>query len=135
MAARIALGVLVLAVLAWLVIGLRNARLENEAADALGSSPDTAPPARLAEARDAYRRAAELNPDTGPEVREAGIANFRGRPREALAVLRRVVDREPENFDAWLLIASAADDVDPALAARARERARELNPLQFRSRG
>jgi predicted Zn-dependent protease len=130
MPARIALTVLVVAVLAWVAIGLRNARLEADAAGLVGSSPATASPERLAEARDAYMRATELSADTGPEVRAAGIANFTGKPREALAILRGVVDREPDNFDAWLLIASAADKLDRALAARARARARSLNPLQ-----
>ena len=130
MPARIALGLLVIAVLAWVAIGLRNARLEADAAGLVGSSPASASQERLAEARDAYLRAAELSPDTGPEVRAAGIANFTGEPREALGILRGVVDREPDNFDAWLLIASAADRLDPALAARARERVRSLNPLQ-----
>ena len=134
MPARIALGLLVVAVVAWLALGLRSATLEADAAGLVGSSPATASPERLAEARDAYLRAAERNPDTGPEVRAAGIANFTGKPRDGLAILRGVVDREPENFDAWLLIASAAEGIDPSLAARARARARALNPLLPRPR-
>ena len=135
MPARIALGLLVIAVVAWLAVGLRNARLEADAAGLLGSSPATASPERLAEARDVYLRSAELTPDTGPEVRAAGIANFTGRPREALEILRGVVAREPDNFDAWLLIESAAAGIDPGLAARARARVRSLNPLQPRRPG
>lgn len=135
MAARIAIGVVAVAVLAWLAIGLRNARLEADGADALGRAPSLAPPARLAEARSAYSRARELNADSTPEVREAGLANFDGRPREAVRLLRDVVRREPENFDAWFLMASVAARIDPPLAARAEARARALNPLQFRRRG
>src|SRR5215211_5520262 len=81
------------------------------------------------------RRARDLSADSGPEVREAGLANFTGHRREALDLLQDVVRREPENFDAWLLMASAAARVDPQLAARARDRARSLNPLQFRRPG
>ena len=95
-AARIGIGVLAVVVLAWLAVGLRNARLEAD---------------------------------------EAGLANFDGRPREALRLLRDVVRSEPENFDAWFLMASVAARIDPPLAARAEERARALNPLQFRPRG
>ncbi|HEV7846572.1 MAG TPA: hypothetical protein VGO83_09970 [Thermoleophilaceae bacterium] len=135
MAARLALGVLAIVVLAWLGLGLRNARLEADGARLIGSSPATAPPQRLAEARDDYRRANKLNVDSGPDIRVAGLANFTGHPREALAVLRGVVRREPENFDAWLLMASVAAKVDRPLAARAHARAVELNPLQFRRRG
>jgi tetratricopeptide (TPR) repeat protein len=135
MAARLALGVLVAAVLVWLGLGLRAARLEAEGAELAGRSPATVSPERLAQARDAYRRARELNPDSAPELREAGLANFSGRPQEALQLLRDVVRREPENFDAWLVMASVAAETDPELAARARARARELNPLQFRRPG
>jgi hypothetical protein len=135
MAVRAALVLVVVAVLAWLALGLRNATLEADGADLIGRSPATASPERLAEARGDYRRAGELNPDTTPQVREAGLANFSGHPREALGLLRDVVRREPENFDAWLLMSSVAADIDPRLAARARARARSLNPLQFRRRG
>jgi hypothetical protein len=135
MAARIALGVLVAAVLVWLALGLRAARLEAEGAKLAGRSPATVSPERLARARDAYRRAREFNADSGPELREAGLANFSGRPRDALELLRDVVRREPDNFDAWLVMASVATGTDPELAARARTRARELNPLQFRRQG
>jgi len=133
--ARIGIGVLAVVVLAWLAVGLRNARLEADGADAIGRSPSTASPARLADAFDAYGRARKLNADSVPEVRQAGLANFDGRPRDALRLLRDVVRREPENFDAWFLMASVAARVDPSLAAQARERARALNPLQFRRRG
>jgi len=134
-AARIGIGLVALVVLAWLAVGLRNARLEADGADAVGRSPSTASPARLADARDAYSRARKLNADSTPEVREAGLANFDGRPREAVRLLRDVVRREPENFDAWFLMASVSARIDPSLAADAEERARALNPLQFRRLG
>ena len=51
-----------------------------------------------------------------------------GRTREAIAVLRRTVAAEPENLEAWALLARAARTEDPALAARARARQRELAP-------
>jgi hypothetical protein len=133
MIARAALALLVVAVLAWLVLGLRNARLEADGAALIGSTPAKASPADLAKARDAYRRATKLNAGSGPDVRLAGLANFTGHPREAVARLLDVVSREPENFDAWFLLSSVAPRVDPTLAARARARARELNPLQFQS--
>jgi predicted Zn-dependent protease len=134
-AVRVAVGVLAVAVIAWLAVGLRNARLEADGARLIGDTPARASRADLAEARDSYSRARDLSADSGPEVREAGLANFSGRPREAVDLLEDVVRREPENFDAWLLLASAAARVDPPLAARARARARSLNPLQFRRPG
>ena len=43
-------------------------------------------------------------------------------------MLRRAVAAEPENLEAWALLARAARTEDPALAARARARQRELAP-------
>ena len=134
MAVRVAIGVLAAVALAWLVLGLRAARLESEAADLVGRSPADAPQDRLERARDAYRRARSFNADAAPEVREAGLLNFDGRRREALELLRDVVRSEPENPDAWILIAGVAAELDPPLAERARRRARELNPFLFRRR-
>ena len=134
-AARLVVGAVALVVLVWLGLGLRAALLEGEGAELAGSTPATTSAARLAEARDAYRRAREFNADSAPEVREAGLANFSGRRRDAMDLLREVTRREPENADAWILLAGIAGELDPALAARATERARELNPLAFRPRG
>lgn len=134
-AARLMVGAVALVVLVWLGLGLRAARLEAEGADLTGPTPAATPPAQLAEARDAYRRAREFNADSAPELREAGLANFAGRRRTAMELLREVTRREPENADAWILLAGIARGLDPALAARATERGRALNPLAFRRSG
>ena len=42
--------------------------------------------------------------------------------------LQAVVAGEPENLEAWSLLARAAEQADPGLAARASARARELAP-------
>lgn len=131
MIARIVVGFVVVAVLGWLVVGLRGARLEAEGARLMGDSPGRASAGKLADARVAYLRAAELTPDTEPEYRAAAAANFSGHRREALRLLRDVVRREPENFDAWIVLIGVAKGLDPALSARAVERVRALNPLQF----
>jgi hypothetical protein len=133
--ARIAVAVLAAAVLVWLAVGLRSAQLESEGDRLVGKDVTRVPPTRLAEASDVYLRAAELTPDTGPEVGAAAAANFRGRRAEALDLLRDVVRREPDSFDAWIVLAGVATGLDPQLAARARVRARMLNPLAFRASG
>jgi predicted Zn-dependent protease len=69
------------------------------------------------------RRAAERTADTTPLLREAQMQLFAERPQEALAPAREVTRREPENAQAWLVLAQAADRTgDAALAREARAR-------------
>ncbi|MEA2364752.1 MAG: hypothetical protein QOI32_264 [Thermoleophilaceae bacterium] len=135
MVARVALGVLALVVLAWLAVGLRNARSEAEAVRLIGTSVRTVPLEQLDRAGDDYRSADRLNASSDPDLHLAALENFTGHPRRAIRLLREVTRREPENFDAWFLMAGVAAKRDPSLAARAEARARELNPLQYRRRG
>ena len=83
-------------------------------------------------ARDAYRRAREFNADSAPaSARPLRQLLGAGATRWTCSEVTR---REPENADAWILLAGIAR-ARPALAARATERARELNPLAFRPGG
>ena len=69
------------------------------------------------------RRAAERTADTTPLLREAQMQLFAERPQEALAPAREATRREPENAQAWLVLAQAADRTgDAALAREARAR-------------
>jgi cytochrome c-type biogenesis protein CcmH/NrfG len=65
---------------------------------------------------------------TAPELNLAQLDAFTKQPARAIPRLRAVVAREPKNYEAWVLLAQTARTVDPALAARARARARELSP-------
>ena len=79
----------------------------------------------------AYRlleRSAAHTRSTVPDVRLAQLDAFTGQPERAVRRLEAVVRREPENLDAWLLLARTARTVDPATAARARAAARRLSP-------
>jgi cytochrome c-type biogenesis protein CcmH/NrfG len=73
------------------------------------------------------RSAAARTADTTPRLREAQLQLFRRRPREAVAPARAVVRREPENAQAWLALAQAAEGSGEATLARdARRRVVEL---------
>jgi predicted Zn-dependent protease len=74
------------------------------------------------------------NPDTRPAVLEAGLLIRAGRGRQALGLLKPVVGREPQNLTAWVLLAAAAQSLDPPLARVAAEHANALNPLAARAR-
>jgi Flp pilus assembly protein TadD len=98
---------------------LRVAR-DVEHAVALAERGDSRAPALL-------QRAAERTADTTPLLREAQLQLFAERPQDALAPARTAARREPENAQAWLLLAQAAERTgDAALAERARARVSAL---------
>jgi len=125
---RVLLVLLALLAGGWLVVQERAARAENEL-EAIAFDPGGAlAPATVARTEDLLRADRRLNPDRRPDLYEAVVLGRAGRTREAIAVLRRTVAAEPENLEAWALLAGAAKTEDPALAARARARQRELAP-------
>lgn len=123
---RAALLVLCLAALVFVVAGLRAARAEVAGhaflTDRELRSADVTP------ALESFRDAQRLNPDTSPELAEAALLSLRGRYGESITVLEDVVRSEPENADAWTGILGAARRSDPARAAEAERRLRELKP-------
>ena len=119
---RIVLIVAALLAGAWLAVQERAARAEVGLTKIAFENGDPAGPERLLAAD---RR---LNPDQRPELFEAVILGRQGDFRGAVAALQRVTRAEPENIEAWGLLASAAKRTDPALAAEAQARARELSP-------
>ena len=120
MIARAGIVVAALLVAVWLASGLRPVR--DEAAGLAAVRTDTGRAYELLE------RAAQRTRSTGPDVRLAQLDAFTERPDRAVRRLKSVVRREPENHEAWVLLAQNARTVEPALAARAMARARALSP-------
>lgn len=120
MIARAGIVVAALLVAVWLASGLRPVR--DEAAGLAAVRSDTGRAYELLE------RAAQRTRSTGPDVRLAQLDAFTERPDRAVRRLKSVVRREPENHEAWVLLAQNARTVEPALAARAMARARALSP-------
>jgi cytochrome c-type biogenesis protein CcmH/NrfG len=118
--ARAGIVVAALLVAVWLASGLRPVR--DEAAGLAAVRSDTGRAYELPE------RAAQRTRSTGPDVRLAQLDAFTERPDRAVRRLKSVVRREPENHEAWVLLAQNARTVEPALAARAMARARALSP-------
>jgi hypothetical protein len=126
-AVRVALVAVAAAAVVWLALGLRASRLEARAVK-LATAAKPAPQL-IARTRALLRQAQENNADTRPVLLEGELYIFASRPRQALGPLTEVVRREPENFEAWRLLAGAAQVArDPGLAARARARALALSP-------
>jgi cytochrome c-type biogenesis protein CcmH/NrfG len=112
---RIVLIVAALLTGAWLVTQARAAHAENELTKiAFEGQRGGDVEALLAADR-------LLNPDTRPDLFEGVILGRQG-------AIRKVTRKEPENIEAWGLLASAAKRTDPALAARAQAAARRLSP-------
>jgi hypothetical protein len=71
---------------------------------------------------------AGVQPGTEALLLASTARSSRGEDRSAVALARRAVGREPDNFLAWLTLGFALKDVDRAAALRALERAHRLNP-------
>jgi hypothetical protein len=128
--ARAALVAAALAVCVWLGAGWRSSHL---VADAEQTSPGAQiDPADLDRRRDMLDDARALNPDPTPDIREAQLLVIADHDRQAVRVIRDVVEREPENYEAWLVLRQAAFRVDPPLSRRATLEALRLNPLARR---
>jgi predicted Zn-dependent protease len=113
---------------------IHSVRLEKSAQSIAERPPQSLTRAHVDSAVRLFQRALAHNPDTRPIEREAGMLIRTGRAGQAIPPLRSVVDREPDNLTAWVLIAIGAQKTDPALAREATARARALNPLASQAR-
>src|SRR3954468_22352467 len=104
---RVAMIVLSLAAVAFLVVQERGARAAADLQKvALSGTRDPTPP-QVAEARAHVKTATRWNPDTEPLV-NLGIIEVRGGDaRHGGAALLAVTRNEPENGQAWSLLAFA----------------------------
>lgn len=73
-------------------------------------------------------RAGRLSLDTRVDIERGTLRARAGDLRGARAQFESVVRREPENLEAWALLARVAERYDPARAAAARARVRRLAP-------
>lgn len=122
---RIALIAVAIPICAWLAVSLVGARLQAEAEPIVErASRGSISPARLEEGRDLLQRARRLSADTAPLHDEATLLAAAGRREEAVAELDRLLDEEPENFEAWVLLFA----IEPERWDEALPRVRELNP-------
>jgi hypothetical protein len=71
---------------------------------------------------------ADVQPGTEALLLASQSRSSRQQDREGVALARRAVDREPDNFAAWVTLAVALKDTDRRAALDALERARRLNP-------
>ena len=126
--ARAVLVLLAVAAIAWLVAALDASRAQDDLAR-LVAAPDPPTAADRERAAELREQAETAVPGRRPSLLEATLLVQADDPVAAVRLLEDVVGDEPENGEAWLLLAQAAvaaGNVD--LAAHARERVRVLAP-------
>jgi predicted Zn-dependent protease len=123
---RVLVAVVAVAVLAWLGVMERAARLQAEGVAATARHDFDA-------AESSFRSARWLNPDTTADVQRAYVYALSSRPRQGAALLEDVVRREPENRSAWGVLEDITRASDPATARRARAALNRLDPVNARS--
>lgn len=123
MIVRAALVALAVAAVAWLAAGIDASRAQDDLGRLVATTaePDRADLARADELR---RRAERYVPGRRPSLLEATL-RARADRAGAARLLEDVVANEPDNAEAWLLLARATD---PPRSERAMARVRELAP-------
>jgi Tetratricopeptide repeat len=124
--ARVAVAFVAVAMIGWLAVMERDARLYARGIAAGGSLDD---PNTIARADADLRDARLLSPDRTPDVGRALILWTTGRTAEARAVLESVVSSEPDNLSAWTALGWVNGGADPALERRVATEMRRLDPL------
>jgi hypothetical protein len=127
---RLLLALVAIVMVAWSAVLWRNDRVGYDAAGKIFGDPSMSR-AEWDDSLDQLRQADFLDPSTKWEVSRASALVLRDRAAAA-RVAESVVDREPDNLQAWLLLHQATEGRDPARAAQARAQIERLNPLPFR---
>jgi hypothetical protein len=127
--ARVCVAVVAVALVAWLAVMERDARLQATGSAGLRPGATTA---QLADAASDLRGARLLNPDVRPDIELALLYRARGDADRASAAIHDVVRREPDNLVAWGVVAVLARGHDPAALARAQAARDRLDPLSAR---
>jgi predicted Zn-dependent protease len=119
---RIAVAAVALACAAWMAVAYTAAHAEDQLRDAVIAKPDVPRAERL------YDTAGRATPGVRRMILLGQVKLRAGDPRGAVALGQEAVAREPDNAEAWFLVARAAPSTDPNLARRAAARVRELVP-------
>jgi hypothetical protein len=135
---RFALVAVAVAAGAWIVLSLRSVELGSEGQAVVARAqraPITAD--ELNRGRSLLQRARRFSVDQDPRIAEGVLLDSARRPEQAAAVAERVVEDEPDNVDAWLVLYLALSDLEGATrdtgrAAEALRMVRSLNPFAGR---
>jgi predicted Zn-dependent protease len=126
MIVRAALILLSAAAIAWLAAGIQASNAQDDLGRLVATTaePDRADLARANELR---KEAERYVPGRRPSLLEATM-RARTDPAGAARLLNDVVADEPDNAEAWLLLAQTTEESDPQRSEQAMARVRELAP-------
>jgi hypothetical protein len=122
LAGRAPLVLIAALVLGWLGVMERNTRLEANGVGHLRAG-------QVVRAEADYRRARLLNPDTTPDTTRALLYVGHRQFERGMALLDKVLRREPDNIVAWGELLVVSRGRDPAATRRAAAEIRRLDPL------
>ena len=126
MIARVALVALAAGAVAWLAAGIDASRAQDDLGRLVATTADP-DRADLNRAQELRRQAERYVPGRRPSLLEATM-RARTDPAGAARLLEDVVADEPENAEAWLLLAQTVEETDPQRAEQAMARVRALAP-------
>jgi hypothetical protein len=129
MAIRVGLGLVAAAAVAWLAVLLHGVALREDGQKIALRDPRSLSGAEVTRAVSLLRRAEAHTPDTEPILDQAALLVRVGQVRRSRPLLEDIVRREPENVQAWAVLALATQTTDPGRAAVARARVTVLAPL------
>lgn len=123
---RVLVAVLAIVVVAWFALAAREAR---DVAQATGIVTQSAPISRAAahHVSSLLDSAGVLNPDRQVSLLRAALATSRNDNRRARQILEGVTSAEPDNVDAWYLLAQVSGR-DHRVEALALKRIAQLHP-------
>lgn len=122
---RAALAVTAVVVVGWLGVMERNAKLQAQGERAITKKD-------YALALDSLRKSQLLNLDTAPKLSRSLLLLSGPQRPAAVATIRDVVRREPDNIRAWRYLQLTVSAREPVAKRRALETIRRLDPIGAR---
>jgi len=126
---RVLLAVAALAAITWLALGLRAASALQNAEEIKSRQPSELNVDAVTDARRELQRARDNSPDSDALLIEAELLLRAGREVEAAAAIDPLVRAEPENLEAWALLAVAVKERDPRRFDEAERAVLGLSPI------
>ena len=121
-------------VVAWLGVLYRDERVAKTASDKIFYQ-NPLPPAEYERQMNRLRDARLVDPDRSWQLVQVRYMLLYGQPRRAIEAAERFVRSEPDSLEGWVLLFSAARELDSGRAREAAAQIRRLDPLSVQSNG